>query len=345
LENLGNGNGEDIRFGVFSALNLPGLVSLYSRRYGTLVAEIKSNLEYEMKRRQLIIRLHELFLAFEDFRLRIENQRKTELLGEMESKSLLENIQVSPEGLLIEQQIFEEKIKEDLLRQRAAVLLGSFEWKWNLIPDDVPKLNYSENFPDFKDTKNFGALLRKKQALELEAARLGKVIARLSFFPDLNFGFYTPPLYVNWLDNYQFSADRMILNTSSSISLDTRLHKIRNLKRIEKQIEFQNLAMEQEINNQIIEAVRAKRELELVEEELSLTLLRLEATNSFNAGNDMNEIRQFLERRYLLIERASSLRMRKARIEGAFWLLDERKWKSPLNELTEGLGDSNYTLP
>ena len=114
---------KDLRFGVFSSLNLPGLVSLYSRRYAALLGEIKADLEYEMKERQLIIRLYDLFLAFEDFRLRVESQQKTQLLAAIESKSPIENLQVSPEGLLIEQQMFEEKIKEDQLRQQAGVLL------------------------------------------------------------------------------------------------------------------------------------------------------------------------------------------------------------------------------
>ena len=76
-------------------------------------------------------------------------------------------------------------------------------------------------------------------------------------------------------------------------------------------------------------AIRAKRELELVEKELALTLLRLEVTDFFTLGSDLKELREFLEKRYLLIQRASGLRMRKTKIEGGFWLLDERRWRNP----------------
>ena len=329
LENLGEVDGGDVRFGVFSTLNIPGVISLYSRRYAALLGEIKSALDFELKQRQLIIRLYDLFLAYEDFRLRVESQKKTQMLASIESKSPIENLQVSPEGLLIEQQLFEEQMKEDQLRQVAGVLLGSFEKKWNLVSEDLPRFNYLSDLPDFNDTKNFGVLLRKKQAMELEAARLSKVVAKLSFFPDLNFGVYTPPLYANWVDNYRFSSDRMIFNASSSVTLDTNFRKLKNLKRIEKQLEFQNLAIKEEINNQIVGAIRAKRELELVEKELALTLLRLEVTDFFTLGSDLKELREFLEKRYLLIQRASGLRMRKAKIEGGFWLLDERRWRNP----------------
>ena len=75
-----------------------------------------------------------------------------------------------------------------------------------------------------------------------------------------------------------------------------------------------------------------------MEKELSLTLLRLEVTDSFDLGSDLNELREFLEKRYLLIQRASGLRVRKAKIEGGFWLLDERRWRKPANELTNEAG-------
>ena len=55
--------------------------------------------------------------------------------------------------------------------------------KWNFVSEGLPKYNYAQDLPDFNDTKNFGVLLRKKQAMELEAARLSKVVARLSFSP------------------------------------------------------------------------------------------------------------------------------------------------------------------
>ena len=94
------------------------MISLYSRRYAALLGEIKSALDFELKQRQLIIRLYDLFLAYEDFRLRVESQKKTRMLASIESKSPFENLQVSPEGLLIEQQLFEEQMKEDQLARR-----------------------------------------------------------------------------------------------------------------------------------------------------------------------------------------------------------------------------------
>ena len=114
----------------------------------------------------------------------------------------------------------------------------------------------------------------------------------------------------------------MIVTAGSSVALDTNLRKIRNLRSL-KTIGISESGDEEEINNQISEAYLAKKELELVEKELSLSLLRMDFSDS-RGGNNLAELREFLERRYLLTQRISSLRMRKARIEGAFWLLDEK---------------------
>ena len=335
LQNLGGVQGEDIRLSVFSTINLPGLVSLYSRRYSALLADLKAEMDHQLKTRQLIIRLRDLFLEYEDFRMRRENQQKTELLGLVEKRTPLELINATPESLLVEQQAFEYMVREDQLRQKASLLLGSFERAWNLVGEGLPELNYTEKPIDLRDTEGFGVLLRKKQAMELEVLRLSEVVAKLAFFPDLNFGISSPLLYDNLPENYRFSADRIIINAVSSVRLDTSLSKTRNLRRIREQLKLQDQAMLEEINRQVLESSLAQRELALVEKELSLTELRIEATDSFGGGDDLSELREFLEKRYLLVQRASNLRMRKARLEGGFWLLDESKWADFPKELTD----------
>jgi hypothetical protein len=78
----------------------------------------------------------------------------------------------------------------------------------------------------------------------------------------------------------------------------------------------------------------AQEELQLVARELRLTELRIEAMDARPQNPNLEEIRMFLEKRFVLIERESSLRLKKAKIEGGFWLLDERQWL-PLAQLEE----------
>ena len=84
--------------------------------------------------------------------------------------------------------------------------------------------------------------------------------------------------------------------------------------------------MKEQIQEQIQRAILAQEELLLVERELDLAELRIETLDAQPRSTELDEVRVYLEKRFVLIERASSLRLKKARIEGGFWLLDEDKW-------------------
>jgi hypothetical protein len=84
--------------------------------------------------------------------------------------------------------------------------------------------------------------------------------------------------------------------------------------------------MKEQIREQIQRTILAQEELLLVERELDLAELRIETLDAQPRSTELDEVRIYLEKRFVLIERASSLRLKKARIEGGFWLLDEDKW-------------------
>ena len=86
LTNLGSLESEDIRFNVFSTINFPGLLNLYSRKYTALLGVIKAGWDLKLKKRQLIIRLRELFLEYSDFESRKGNVEKSQLWSASENK-------------------------------------------------------------------------------------------------------------------------------------------------------------------------------------------------------------------------------------------------------------------
>ena len=251
FEDLGTISEDDIRLSLFSSVNLPGVISFYSRHYGALLGEIKADTEYRLKRRQLIIRLRELFLKHQDFRQRFELKKNADLISLKPQKSILELLSASPEELLAEQQEYEERMGRDRLNQETCKLLGNYQSNWVLLTDGLPEFNYAERNLELNNTENVGVLLRKKQAIDLESLRLTKVLAKLNFFPDINFGFSAPALYSNSSPDYRFNADRIILSASTAASLDTNLRKTRNLKRVERQIELQHEIMREEIERQV----------------------------------------------------------------------------------------------
>ena len=84
--------------------------------------------------------------------------------------------------------------------------------------------------------------------------------------------------------------------------------------------------MREQISEQLQRAILAQEELSLVERELDLAELRIETLDAQPRSTELDDVRIYLEKRFVLIERASNLRLKKARIEGGFWLLDEDKW-------------------
>jgi hypothetical protein len=84
--------------------------------------------------------------------------------------------------------------------------------------------------------------------------------------------------------------------------------------------------MREEIREQIQRAFLAQQEILLVDRELNLAELRLEALDAQPRNTELDQVRIFLEKRFVLIERVSNLQLRKARLEGGFWLLDENAW-------------------
>ena len=341
LTDLGQIDSEDLRFGIFSTINFPGLINLYSRKYTALLGEIKAEWDLKLKRRQLTIRLRELFLEYEAFMTRKSNVEKTQLWNAKENKKPSDLLTTTPEEILVEQQAFNLRISENQLSQAISKILGNFGYSWELNASAIPSLDYVNDPMDLNNTKRLGVLLRQKQAADLEALRLTEFSTKLRYFPDLNLGVSSPPLY-RVGNGYEstFSADDLIFRASSGFSLDTSLRVTRQLKNVRRQIDFQNRYMREEIREQVQRAFLAQTEIKLVDRELNLARLRLETLDAQPRSTELDQIRIFLEKRFVLIERVSSLQVRKARLEGGFWLLDEDGWKDEkLNLITDTKSD------
>ena len=327
LTDLGSVDSRDIRFSVFSTINLPGIISLYSRRYSAILGELKAEWDLQLKERELIIKLRELFLEYSDFEIRKGNISQSQLWNPPGSKTPAELLKSTPEEILLEQQAFNLRLSENRLFQAMAKILGNFDYRWKFTEDELPEFSYAENPLDLNDTARLGVLLRRKQAADLEALRLMELATKLRYFPDLNLGVSSPSLYRIGNGREQgFSADDLIVHANSVVSLDTSFRLTRQLKNVRRQIELQDRIMKEQIREQIQRVILAQEELLLVERELDLAELRIETLDAQPRSTELDEIRIYLEKRFVLIERASSLRLKKARIEGGFWLLDEDKW-------------------
>jgi len=336
LTELGAVDSDDLRFSVFSTINVPGLVNLRVRRYGAALGEIKAGWDLQLKERELIIGLRQLFLEYADFQTRRTNIKKSQLWNQPENKPPLKLLTTTPEEIRLEQQAFNLNLTENHLSQRVAKILGNFEYKWILQADGLPEMPYVDKPLDLNRSENIGVLLRQKQAAGMEALRLSELGVKLRYLPDLNLGLSAPPLYrsSNGVER-GFSADDLIWRASSYLSIDTSRRLSRQLKNVRRRVELQNALMREEVRAQVQKAALAQEELQLVARELRLTELRIEAMDAQPRNSTLEEIRMFLEKRFVLIERASGLRLKKAKIEGGFWLLDEKQWTPPQQEVED----------
>ena len=98
--------------------------------------------------------------------------------------------------------------------------------------------------------------------------------------------------------------DELLVRVGSSVSFDTNLRRSRQLKDIRREIEFQNRFMHEEIRAQIQKAILAQEELSLVVSELELANLRLNSLDAQPRSSDLNEMRIYLEKRFVLLERS-----------------------------------------
>lgn len=328
LTELGTVESEDLRYSVFSSVNIPGLVSLRTRLYAAELNKLRAKWSLDLQERQLIVSLRELFIEAESFKIRKANLERSQLWSSPSNESALQRLLSTPEEMRLEQDVFRLKVTEDALERRIAKLIGSYEFDWELDPRGIPKLPYATDPLPLDDLDRVGVLYRQRIAADLEALRLRELGTKLRYFPDLNVGISAPPLYQSNSGGSQtLSAEQIYLRAGSSLTIDTSGRIKRALKDARRQIKLEHTIVKEEIRDQIKALMLAQEELQLIERELRLSNLRIEGLRSLPRPQSVEEFRPFLERQLILSEQVSLLELRKSKIEGAFWLLDEGRWK------------------
>jgi hypothetical protein len=329
LGELGRISSEDVNFSLFSSVNVPGLVSLRSRHYATSLAIVRAEIAHELKCRDLVIRLRELFLRYAIFEQRERAAAYNRMLREAEGQSLDTLTDVSPALIDAEQEEYRLRSAEDQLQESISRLLGDYTYLWKLQAETVPELSYAANPLDLQDTDAIGILLREDLAANLEAIRLSEISALISFFPDLSSGVSAPPLVsVSRGISREFRAEDIRVRMSSSLSLDTRGQKRRRLKDVRQRMELQHEEIKVRVQSEIRRAVLAQEELSLLEQDIRLVDLRSRINmRSRNWEGSSQGLSAAIEKRQSLAEQAASLRLRKAQIENGFWLLDDAWWE------------------
>lgn len=328
LGELGTISDEDLRMSVFSTVYIPGLVNFRARHYAATLAIIRAEWALDLIKREKVARLREVFVEYESLILRRESAARIKQLKTARHKSLYEQLLAPPESLRSEQEAMSLMLEENRLQESLSKLIGEFGLHYKLDTKELPELRYEELPLNLNDTKNVAVLLRKNLAADLEALRLRVLNSKLNFFPDLRLGISTPPLYQKrGKRSTPFSAEDIRLSFSSSVSLDTQGRLRHNLKSVKRQVAIQNEVIREQLYASIQRALLAQREMALLSKELRLTEARLIALKKQSSPSSMDDFRVKIEQHQILTEQITRLKLKKAKLEGGFLIMDDGYWR------------------
>lgn len=328
LGELGTISDEDLRISVFSTVNVPGLISFRARHYAANLAVIRAEWALELTKREKLASLRENFVEFESLSLRRGSRARIKQLERTRHKTLYDQLLAPPESLRSEQENLNLELQGNRLQERLSKLIGRFGVHYELNTQSMPALQYEHAPLDFNDTANVAVLLRKNLAADLEALRLRLLNSKLDFFPDLKVGISTPPLYQSQgSQTSNFSPENIRLRFSSRVNLDTRGRLMNNLRSVKRQVAIQNETIREQVYANVQQMLLAQRELAILSKELRLTETRLLALEKQSSPSSMDDFRIKIEQRQILSEQASQLKLKKAKLEGGFWIMDDRYWR------------------
>jgi hypothetical protein len=328
LGELGTISDDDLRMSVFSTVYIPGLVNFRARHYAATLAIIRAEWALDLMKREKVARLREVFVEYESLILRRESAARIKQLKTAHHKSLYEQLLAPPESLRSEQEAMSLMLEENRLQESLSKLIGEFGLHYELDTKGLPELRYEELPLNLNDTKNVAVLLRKNLAADLEALRLRVLNSKLNFFPDLRLGISTPPLYQKrGKRSTPFSAEDIRLSFSSSVSLDTQGRLRHNLKSVKRQVAIQNEVIREQLYASIQRALLAQREMALLSKELRLTEARLIALKKQSSPSSMDDFRVKIEQHQILTEQITRLKLKKAKLEGGFLIMDDGYWR------------------
>lgn len=345
LTELGAVDTDDLSFSVYSFLGIPSAVSFRTRYYRAKLEYLRAQWAEALKRRELTVQLRELFLRSRNLAQQQRFLAREELWRRPET-SAGESLRPNPEGLEREARLFQLRRQRMSLQQSIAQLLGLWTHRWVLDAETVPELDYGEVPIELEDIDEYGVLLRRLQACELEGGRLQKLGVKLQYWPDISVHLSVPALY-SVRNNRERTArlEDVLFSVDASVSLDTRLAKAYQMRDVKRQVAQMHKRMKQEIAGQVQRLLLAQEELALAKKRLALVEFQFETMKASLSVLNARDLRRRHEELLSLMEQRASLELEIARLEGAFWLVDEKRWPESAHVPDPSAGENGVLAP
>lgn len=328
VTDLANLSRSDVAYAAFAYINVPGLIQLRLRHYAAQLELLRARWLCELKERELIVQLRELFLRSD-----LLASRQRGLLASLRwqsSASPLADLESDPRGIERESVLYALRTESDALQLALNRLVGDDSNAWQPDLSDLPALDYATQPPDFADTDRFGELFRRLQALDIEALSLRERGVKLQYWPDLRLSLTSPPLYqYNGGNSSSFDVDQVLFSATTSMPIDLQGNISRQLRETRRERDLQFALMADQLNLTLQRLASSRDALSLTTKRLALTELRLQALRTLPLNQSPETIRQNLDRLLRLDEQRTSLLLERARLEHLFWILDESRWTAP----------------
>lgn len=316
---------DDVTFSADSFFNVPGLVNFAARIYVAKLMMLRARTAYQLAEREQTIELYRLFNGVQEQAVELEK-----LSVQRANASIMNRIDPFT-GRMMETELQLREVTalkaERSAQQSASDLFGDYSYRWVLLTNGLPELQYHINPLPLADTNRVAQLQMKLVALELEAARATITGIKLRYWPELNIFISGPPVFQRFSGQERWwDADQVRGSADLFWQLDTRGYISRQLRQTRRTQELQKDRFRQEslalmdrllFTQQLMKSTR--NQLERTDKEIQLLLAVPPAQNFLSVQKYAADYRA-------LTQQQIRLRRELAEFNALFWFMDEQAW-------------------
>lgn len=316
---------DDVIFDIYGFFNVPGLVGLNTRHFAARLAVIRAHTLYELAKREQIIELYKLMLAYGE-----HQDALAALVAEQQFADAVRTVdEISGQVLLREGEQRDLALVRDAeaLQQRAGELLGDRTWRWVLVTNGAPAFAYASEPLPIADTNRVAQLQLRLVAIELVAAWARVTGIKLQYWPEMRLFVTSPPIYRRrgGVETF-FDAEDIRLTADVFWRLDLRGQISKQLRQTRRDQELQVARIRQEALALIDRILAAQKLVDDLRAEISQLNQLIPIVEGIAPPADFAGIVKAAETRRSLRDQERRLRRELAELNTLFWFVDEQKW-------------------
>ena len=316
---------DDVTFSIDSFFNVPGFVSLGTRLFAARLVLMRAQASYELSWRDQVIELYKLFLSFQD-----AAANAAQLKEELDFAKAVSQVDSMAGQILIREldtRFVAASKDNQSLQDKAGDLLGNRDWRWILVSEGLPNLNYQEKPLEPADTNNVAQLQLKLAAIEFVGAWARIKGIQLQYWPELTLFITGPPVYqkTSSMESF-FDAGKLRANANFFWRLDTRGQNARQLRQSRRDNDLQEARLRLEALALIDKILAAQKLVSTLRQEADQLQQLAPLLGQIPPAADYTGILKATETARSVRDQERKLRRELAELNTLFWFVDDTKW-------------------